>query len=50
MCREPHAWHQRLLSAVEARDADEAEGVMFQHLDEMEKDLLARLLVRPNDP
>jgi DNA-binding FadR family transcriptional regulator len=43
-----HSWHRRLLAAIESRDADEAEGAMFQHLDEMEKDLLSRLLVRPN--
>jgi GntR family transcriptional regulator, transcriptional repressor for pyruvate dehydrogenase complex len=36
-------WHEQILKAVEERDAAEAEGAMFQHLDIMEKDLLNRL-------
>lgn len=36
-------WHEQVLSAVLERDAAEAEGAMFQHLDIMEKDLLYRL-------
>ena len=36
-------WHHALLDAIERRDADDAEGAMFQHLDTMEKDLLRRL-------
>ena len=31
------------MKAIEQRDAAEAEGAMFQHLDIMEKDLLNRL-------
>jgi DNA-binding FadR family transcriptional regulator len=38
-----HRWHQHLLAAIMQHDAVEAEGAMFQHLDIMEKDLLARL-------
>lgn len=45
-----HAWHVRIVEAVAERDPDEAEGAMYQHLDAMEKDLLAHLLVRPNSP
>ncbi len=36
-------WHEQILKAIEQRDAAEAEGAMFQHLDIMEKDLLHRL-------
>ena len=36
-------WHEQILKAIEERDAAEAEGAMFQHLDIMEKDLLNRL-------
>jgi GntR family transcriptional repressor for pyruvate dehydrogenase complex len=36
-------WHQQILAAVQDRDSDEAAGAMFQHLDVMEKDLLAQL-------
>lgn len=36
-------WHRHILRAIEQRDSAEAEGAMFQHLDLMEKDLLARL-------
>jgi GntR family transcriptional repressor for pyruvate dehydrogenase complex len=36
-------WHRQILHALEQRDPDEAGGAMFQHLDVMEKDLLARL-------
>jgi GntR family transcriptional repressor for pyruvate dehydrogenase complex len=36
-------WHRQILHALEQRDPDEAAGAMFQHLDVMEKDLLARL-------
>lgn len=36
-------WHRQILHALEQRDPDEAGGAMFQHLDLMEKDLLARL-------
>jgi GntR family transcriptional repressor for pyruvate dehydrogenase complex len=36
-------WHEQILKAIEERDAAEAEGAMFQHLDVMEKDLLNRL-------
>ena len=36
-------WHEQILKAIEERDATEAEGAMFQHLDIMEKDLLNRL-------
>jgi len=36
-------WHRQILQALEQRDPDEAGGAMFQHLDLMEKDLLARL-------
>jgi GntR family transcriptional repressor for pyruvate dehydrogenase complex len=36
-------WHEHLLNAVAHHDVAEAEGAMFQHLDIMEKDLLARL-------
>lgn len=36
-------WHEQILKAIEQRDAAEAEGAMFQHLDMMEKDLLNRL-------
>ena len=38
-------WHERILKAIAERDAAEAEGAMFQHLDIMEKDLLRRLNV-----
>jgi hypothetical protein len=38
-----HRWHEHLLHAIQQQDATEAEGAMFQHLDIMEKDLLARL-------
>jgi|SRR6266550_534236 len=37
------SWHEHILKAIEQRDAAEAEGAMFQHLDIMEKDLLNRL-------
>lgn len=36
-------WHRHILRAIEQHDPEEAEGAMFQHLDIMEKDLLARL-------
>jgi GntR family transcriptional repressor for pyruvate dehydrogenase complex len=36
-------WHEHILKAIAERDAAEAEGAMFQHLDIMEKDLLNRL-------
>jgi GntR family transcriptional repressor for pyruvate dehydrogenase complex len=36
-------WHEQIFQAIVERDAAEAEGAMFQHLDIMEKDLLARL-------
>jgi DNA-binding GntR family transcriptional regulator len=36
-------WHEQILNAIDERDAAEAEGAMFQHLDIMEKDLLNRL-------
>ncbi len=36
-------WHERIFKAIVERDAAEAEGAMFQHLDIMEKDLLTRL-------
>jgi GntR family transcriptional repressor for pyruvate dehydrogenase complex len=36
-------WHEQILKAIVERDAAEAEGAMFQHLDIMEKDLLGRL-------
>ena len=36
-------WHEQILTAIVERDAAEAEGAMFQHLDIMEKDLLSRL-------
>jgi GntR family transcriptional regulator, transcriptional repressor for pyruvate dehydrogenase complex len=38
-------WHEQILKAITERDAAEAEGAMFQHLDIMEKDLLNRLQV-----
>jgi len=38
-------WHHQILAAIEQRDAAEAEGAMFQHLDIMEKDLLNQLRV-----
>jgi GntR family transcriptional regulator, transcriptional repressor for pyruvate dehydrogenase complex len=38
-------WHEQILRAIMERDAAEAEGSMFQHLDIMEKDLLGRLQV-----
>jgi GntR family transcriptional regulator, transcriptional repressor for pyruvate dehydrogenase complex len=38
-------WHEQLLNAIMERDAAEAEGAMFQHLDIMEKDLLNRLQI-----
>jgi GntR family transcriptional repressor for pyruvate dehydrogenase complex len=38
-------WHEHILKAILERDAAEAEGAMFQHLDIMEKDLLSRLQV-----
>jgi GntR family transcriptional repressor for pyruvate dehydrogenase complex len=38
-------WHERILKAITERDAAEAEGAMFQHLDIMEKDLLGKLNV-----
>jgi hypothetical protein len=38
-------WHHYILTAIEQRDATEAEGAMFQHLDVMEKDLLNQLRV-----
>jgi GntR family transcriptional repressor for pyruvate dehydrogenase complex len=38
-----HRWHEQILQAIVDRDAAEAEGAMFQHLDIMEKDLLNRL-------
>ena len=36
-------WHEQIFKAILERDAAEAEGAMFQHLDIMEKDLLHRL-------
>jgi GntR family transcriptional repressor for pyruvate dehydrogenase complex len=36
-------WHEQIFKAIVERDTSEAEGAMFQHLDIMEKDLLARL-------
>jgi len=42
-------WHQYILKAIEQRDATEAEGAMFQHLDIMEKDLLNQLRVPESD-
>ena len=36
-------WHEQIFRAIVERDAAEAEGAMFQHLDIMEKDLLHRL-------
>jgi DNA-binding FadR family transcriptional regulator len=36
-------WHEQIFKAIVERDAAEAEGAMFQHLDIMEKDLLNRL-------
>jgi GntR family transcriptional repressor for pyruvate dehydrogenase complex len=36
-------WHEQIFRAIVERDAAEAEGAMFQHLDIMEKDLLNRL-------
>lgn len=43
-----HRWHCQILDAIIQHDPDEAEGAMFQHLDAMEKDLLARLMVSPD--
>jgi GntR family transcriptional repressor for pyruvate dehydrogenase complex len=42
-------WHEQILKAIMERDAAEAEGAMFQHLDIMEKDLLNRLQVTEGD-
>jgi GntR family transcriptional regulator, transcriptional repressor for pyruvate dehydrogenase complex len=42
-------WHEQILKAVVERDAAEAEGAMFQHLDMMEKDLLNRLQANGSD-
>jgi GntR family transcriptional repressor for pyruvate dehydrogenase complex len=42
-------WHEHLLNAIAHQDVAEAEGAMFQHLDIMEKDLLARLPVGDGD-
>jgi len=42
-------WHRQILQALEQRDPDEAGGAMFQHLDVMEKDLLARLRLEGGD-
>ena len=42
-------WHEQILKAIVERDAAEAEGAMFQHLDIMEKDLLNRLQVTDGD-
>ena len=42
-------WHEQILKAIMERDATEAEGAMFQHLDIMEKDLLNRLQVADGD-
>jgi GntR family transcriptional repressor for pyruvate dehydrogenase complex len=42
-------WHEHILAAIVQRDAAEAEGAMFQHLDIMEKDLLSRLRVPGSD-
>ena len=42
-------WHRQILQALEQRDPDEAGGAMFQHLDVMEKDLLARLRLNGNE-
>ena len=42
-------WHHYILKAIEERDATEAEGAMFQHLDLMEKDLLLQLRVAESD-
>ena len=41
-------WHEQILKAIVERDAAEAEGAMFQHLDIMEKDLLSRLQLADN--
>src|SRR4029077_4733523 len=41
-------WHEQILKAIVERDAAEAEGAMFQHLDIMEKDLLSRLRLADN--
>jgi len=41
-------WHHQILAAIEQRDAAEAEGAMFQHLDIMEKDLLNQLRLSDN--
>lgn len=43
-------WHEQILQAIEEHDAAEAQGAMFQHLDIMEKDLLARLHQRDGYP
>ena len=42
-------WHEQILKAIMERDAAEAEGAMFQHLDIMEKDLLNRLELSGGD-
>jgi GntR family transcriptional regulator, transcriptional repressor for pyruvate dehydrogenase complex len=42
-------WHEHLLNAIVHHDVAEAEGAMFQHLDIMEKDLLARLPIADGD-
>jgi len=42
-------WHREILHALEQRDPDQAGGAMFQHLDVMEKDLLARLRLNGNE-
>ena len=43
-------WHEHILNAVAEHDVAEAEGAMFQHLDIMEKDLLARLRQKDSEP
>lgn len=43
-------WHEHILSAIAQHDVAEAEGAMFQHLDIMEKDLLARLRHKDSEP
>lgn len=42
-------WHDHILNAITQHDVAEAEGAMFQHLDIMEKDLLARLPASGNE-
>jgi GntR family transcriptional repressor for pyruvate dehydrogenase complex len=42
-------WHEHIVKAIVQRDAAEAEGAMFQHLDIMEKDLLNRIQISDSD-